>query len=68
MRGTGAPFLDASAIRPFGRSSFEAQEVDLVIAAMQKLVAIANRDHDGHRDSLELESRLNDPTPPNTLS
>ena len=33
-------------MRPFGVSGFEAQEVGLVIAAMQKLVPIASLDHD----------------------
>jgi hypothetical protein len=68
VRGTGAPLSDAPPIRPFGLSSFEAQEVDLVIAATQKLVPIGSLDHDGRRNSLELESRLIDLIPPNTMS
>jgi hypothetical protein len=61
------PFSYAQRMRPFGLSSFEAQEVDLVIAAMQKLVPVANLDHDGRRDFLELEARLIDLIPPNTM-
>jgi hypothetical protein len=55
-------------MRPFRLSSFEAQEVVRVIAAMHKLVPISNLDHRGRRDSLELESRLIDLIPPNTMS
>jgi hypothetical protein len=45
----------------------EAAEVDAIIVALDKLRPIANLDHNGRRDFLDLENRLIELVPPNTL-